>query len=386
MSIVTSDAEDRTDQVARADVAVAAAAFVIAATTAGLAAMRDGEDPFTLAAAATLAAQSLLLLWRRRHPVLVWSAVGVFAAVYGIADWADPILPIPAFVALIAVFEWCRRRTALAILASTTVVAVVATALPDDSDALDWGVVVLMLVVSPVIGELLRSRRDELAALEARNAALRAEQAQAVEAARLVERQRIARELHDVVTHNVTMLVVQAEAAASVPSMSDDERVAALDELAAGGRAALAELRQLLGVLRDSDDGTPSAPVPGIAQAGELVERARRAGLAVEFHGSDPADPLPAAVDLAGYRVIQEGLTNVIRHASATHATVAVDFGRDELVITVDDDGVGGNGTDGVGLTGIRERVRLLGGAVDAGRGPLGGFRLLARIPIGARQ
>ena len=386
MSIVTSDAEGRTDGVARADVAVAAAAFVIAATTAGLAAMRDGEDPFTLAAAATLAAQSLLLLWRRRHPVLVWSAVGVFAAVYGIADWADPILPIPAFVALVAVFEWCRRRTALAILASTTVVAVVATALPDDSDALDWGVVVLMLVVSPVIGELLRSRRDELAALEARNAALRAEQSQAVEAARLVERQRIARELHDVVTHNVTMLVVQAEAAASVPSMSDDERVAALDELAAGGRAALTELRQLLGVLRDSDDGTPSAPVPGIAQAGELVERARRAGLAVEFRGSDQTAPLPAAVDLAGYRVIQEGLTNVIRHASATHAAVAVDLGRDELVITVDDDGVGGNGTDGVGLTGIRERVRLLGGAVDAGRGPLGGFRLLARIPIGTRQ
>ena len=384
--MATSDAEDPTDGISRADLAVAAAAFVTAATTAGLAAMRDGEDPFTLAAAATLAAQSVPLLWRRQHPVLVWSAVGLFAALYGIADWADPILPIPAFVALIAVFEWCQRRTALAILAATSLVAFVATALPEDSDALDWGLVVLLLVVSPVIGELLHARRDELAAWESRNAALRAEQAHAVEAARLVERQRIARELHDVVTHNVTMLVVQAEAAASVPSMSDAERVAALDRLASGGRAALSELRQLLGVLRDSDDGTPSAPVPGIAQAGELVDRACRAGLAVEFHASQPADPIPAGVDLAGYRVIQEGLTNVIRHASAKRATVAVDFDVDELVITVDDDGVGGAGIDGVGLTGIRERVRLLGGVVDAGRGPLGGFRLLARIPTRVSQ
>jgi signal transduction histidine kinase len=301
------------------------------------------------------------------------------AAVYGLADWADPVLPVPAMVALAALFEWGRRRTAIALLVLTSLIAVVVTAQIDDSDALDWGVIVLMLVISPIVGELLRTRRDELAALE-----LRVQQEQAVEAARLLERQRIARELHDVVTHNVTMLVVQAEAAASVPAMSDRERVAALDGLAAGGRAALAELRQLLGVLRESDDGTPSAPLPGMAQAGELVERARRAGLAIEFHQPDLADPLPAAIDLAGYRVIQEGLTNVIRHASATHATVAVNFGRDELVITVDDDGVGGNGTDGTGLTGIRERVRLLGGAVDAGRGPLGGFRLSARIPIGA--
>ena len=368
------------------DVIVASAAFAVAASTAALAATQHGEDPFTLAAAATLAAQSLPLLVRRRHPVAVWFAVGAMLAVYGLANWSDPVLPVPAMVALASLFEWGRRRTAIVLLVLTSVGAVVVTAQIDDSDALDWGVIVLMLVISPIVGEWLRTRRDELAALESRNTALRAEQAQAVEAARLVERQRIARELHDVVTHNVTMLVVQAEAAASVPSMSDAERVAAFDGLAAGGRSALAELRQLLGVLRDTDDGLPSAPVPGIAQAGELVDRARRAGLAVEFRGSQPADPLPAAVDLAGYRVIQEGLTNVIRHASASHASVAIDFEPDELVITVDDDGTGGNGTDGVGLTGIRERVRLLVGAVDAGRGPLGGFRLLARIPIGARQ
>jgi signal transduction histidine kinase len=389
MSTTRGDGAQHASAIERSDVWIAVAAFLVAAFTAALNATRQGEDPFTLLALATLVAQSVPLLWRRRHPVLVWVAVGFFAATYGIAHWSDPILPIPAFVALSAVFEWCGRRVAIGILVLTSVVAVMATALTDDPDALDWGVIVLMLVISPAVGELLRARHDQLAALERRNVALRAEQAQAVESARLLERQRIARELHDVVTHNVTMLVVQAEAAASVATMSDVERVDAFDGLASGGRAALSELRQLLGVLRETDDAVPSTPVPstpvpGIAQAGELVERARRAGLAVEFHGSDATEPLPVAVDLAGYRVIQEGLTNVIRHASATHASVAVDLDGSELVITVDDDGVGGQAPDGVGLTGIRERMRLLGGAVDTGRGPLGGFRLLARIPIGS--
>jgi len=384
MNTVAGDTAHRSFAIERSDVWIALAAFLIAAFTAALNATRDGEDPFTFLALATLVAQSVPLLWRRRHPVLVWVAVGFFAAMYGIAHWSDPILPIPAFVALSAVFEWCGRRVAIGILVLTSVVAVMATALTDDPDALDWGVIVLMLVVSPTVGELLRARHDQLAELERRNVALRAEQAQAVEAARLLERQRIARELHDVVTHNVTMLVVQAEAAASAATMSDVDRVDAFDGLAAGGRAALSELRQLLGVLRETDEAVPSTPVPGIAQAGELVERARRAGLAVEFRGGDAAEPLPAAVDLAGYRVIQEGLTNVIRHASARHASVAVDVDGSELVITVDDDGVGGQAPDGVGLTGIRERMRLLGGAVDTGRGPLGGFRLLARIPIGS--
>ncbi len=385
MSTARGDAARPVGGIDRSDIWIAAAAFLIAAFTAALNATREGEDPFTLVAAATLVAQSVPLVWRRPHPVLVWVAVGAFAAIYGISKWSDPILPVPAFVALSAVFEWCRRRTSISILVLTSVIALAATSITDDPDALDWGVIVLMLVISPVVGELLRARRDEVAALESRNAALRAEQAQAVEAARLTERQRIARELHDVVTHNVTMLVVQAEAAASVPVMSDADRVVALDGLASGGRAALSELRQLLGVLRESDDTVPSAPLPGIGQAGELVERARRAGLAVLFEEGCTRETLPAAVDLAGYRIIQEGLTNVIRHASATHAVVAVDVEGTDLVITVDDDGVGGNAPDGVGLTGIRERVRLLGGAVDVGRAPLGGLRLLARIPIGSR-
>jgi signal transduction histidine kinase len=324
---------------------------------------------------------------RRRHPLITWLAVGTIAAIYGIVDWADPIIPLPAIVALASVFEWCGRRTAVIVLTITAVVAVIATAMPSDSDALDWGVVVLTLVVSPVIGDLLRARREELDAMAARHAALEAAQAEAVEAARVAERQRIARELHDVVTHNVTMLVVQAEAGASTPTMTDDDRIAAFDALADGGRAALVELRQLLGVLRDPGDATPSAPASGIAQVDELIGRARRAGLDVEYQGPESVAELPAAVDLAAYRVVQEGLTNVVRHAAARRAVVSVVVEPDTVVITVDDDGVG-NGSDhridGIGLAGLRERIRLLGGSVDAAPRPFGGFRLSTRIPLGS--
>jgi signal transduction histidine kinase len=376
-----------TSAVTRADVLVAFAAFAISASTAALGATRTGEAPFTAAAAVVLAAESAALVMRRRHPLITWLAVGTIAAIYGIVDWADPIIPLPAIVALASVFEWCRRRTAVIVLTITAVVAVIATAMPSDSDALDWGVVVLTLVVSPVIGDLLRARREELDAMAARHAALEAAQAEAVEAARVAERQRIARELHDVVTHNVTMLVVQAEAGASTPTMTDDDRIAAFDALADGGRAALVELRQLLGVLRDPGDATPSAPASGIAQVDELIGRARRAGLDVEYQGPESVAELPAAVDLAAYRVVQEGLTNVVRHAAARRAVVSVVVEPDTVVITVDDDGVG-NGSDhridGIGLAGLRERIRLLGGSVDAAPRPFGGFRLSTRIPLGS--
>ena len=383
MSSSPGASERRAGPITRADVLVAVAAFVITASTAALGATRSGEAPFTAAAALVLAAESLLLVARRRHPLMTWTAVGTIAAIYGIVDWADPIIPLPVIVALASVFEWCGRRTAMLVLAITAVIAVLATALPSDSDALDWGVVVLTLVVSPVIGDLLRTRRDELDAMAARNAALAAAQVHAVESARLAERRRIARELHDVVTHNVTMLVVQAEAGASTAGMDDGERIAAFDALADAGRAALVELRQLLGVLRDPAEGTPSAPVAGIAQVDELIGRARRAGLDVEYCAPESAADLPAAVDLAAYRVVQEGLTNVVRHASARRAVVSVVVDPETVVITVDDDGLGGAGVDGIGLAGLRERIRLLGGSVEAAPRPLGGFRLSTRIPLG---
>ncbi len=312
--------------------------------------------------------------------------VGVFSMIYGLVDWADPLIPITAVVSLAAVFEYCERRTALIVLGVAGVGAVAATGLAGDSDALDWGVVVLTLVLSPVIGELMRGRRRHILELEARNEQLETERQRAVEEARIAERQRIARELHDVVTHNVTMLVVRAEAAASTTPMSEVDRVAAFDALADGGRSALGELRQLLGVLRDPAERAPAAPTAGIALVDEVVTSARVAGLTVDYAAPATLPPLPGAVDLAAYRVVQEGLTNVVRHAHARHAWVTIELGDEALEVAVEDDGVGvpGATADGVGLTGLRERIRLLGGSLDAGARHAGGFRLLARIPRGA--
>jgi signal transduction histidine kinase len=305
---------------------------------------------------------------------------------YGMVDWPDPLVPVPAVVSLAAVFEYAERRAALIVLGIAGVGSVAATGLAGDSDALDWGVVVLTLVLSPVIGELMRERSHELRRLEARNARLELERQRAVEDARLGERQRIARELHDVVTHNVTMLVVRAEAAASTTPMSDEERVAAFDALADGGRDALGELRQLLGVLRDPNERAPAAPAAGIARVDELVAAARTAGLDVGYEAPDTLPELAGAVDLAAYRVVQEGLTNVVRHAGARRADVTIAVAGDALVVDVADDGVGvhGEAVDGVGLAGLRERIRLLGGTLDAGAGGTRGFRLRASIPCGA--
>ena len=168
--------------------------------------------------------------------------------------------------------------------------------------------------------------------------------------------------------------------------MSELDRVAAFDALADGGRSALGELRQLLGVLRDPAERAPAAPTAGIALVDEVVTSARVAGLTVDYAAPESLPPLPGAVDLAAYRVVQEGLTNVVRHARAQHAWVTIELGDEALEVSVEDDGVGvpGATADGVGLTGLRERIRLLGGSVDAGARHAGGFRLLARIPTGA--
>ena len=371
--------------VTRSDWLVAIAAFAVSASTAALA-ERTGEAAFTLVAALVLAAQAAPLAVRRRDPVVSAATVGVFSMIYGLVDWADPLIPITAVVSLAAVFEYCARRTALIVLGVAGVSAVAATGLAGDSDALDWGVVVLTLVLSPVIGELMRGRRRHILELEARNEQLETERQRAVEEARIAERQRIARELHDVVTHNVTMLVVRAEAAASTTPMSEVDRVAAFDALADGGRSALGELRQLLGVLRDPAERAPAAPTAGIALVDEVVTGARVAGITVDYAAPESLPPLPGAVDLAAYRVVQEGLTNVVRHARARHAWVTIELGDEGLEVAVEDDGVGvpGATADGVGLTGLRERIRLLGGSLDAGARHAGGFRLLARIPTGA--
>jgi signal transduction histidine kinase len=199
------------------------------------------------------------------------------------------------------------------------------------------------------------------------------------------ERARIAGELHDVVTHNVSVMVVQAGAARSVLSSSPEQAREALLAVEASGRTAMSELRHLLGLLAPAGgDEELLVPQPGAARVPALVERVRAAGLSVELSVTGARD-LPPGVDLAAYRVVQEALTNVIKHAGTARAAVVLEYRRDDLVITVTDDGrpvTGAGGPGGRGLIGLRERIGLYGGELDAGPRPGGGWRVRARIPL----
>jgi signal transduction histidine kinase len=203
------------------------------------------------------------------------------------------------------------------------------------------------------------------------------------------ERARIARELHDVVAHTVSVIVVQAGAAADVFDARPDRARAALDTIQAAGRTALAELRAMLDTMRPDDDADPRAPQPGLDQLDALAASLGATGLQVAVRHAGAARDLPANVSLSAYRIVQESLTNTLRHARATRAEVDVRWTDAALHLDITDDGAGESGRssagNGAGLVGMRERARLLGGSLDAGPLPSGGFRVSAELPLPER-
>jgi signal transduction histidine kinase len=215
------------------------------------------------------------------------------------------------------------------------------------------------------------------------------------------ERGRIARELHDVVAHSVSVMTVQAGAARRTLAASPDQAAAALGQIESTGRQALVELRRLLGLLRDGDqqDVAALAPQPGLDHLESLTAAAREAGLPVEVTVEGDPRPLPAGVDLSAYRIVQEALTNSLRHAGPARAQVRIRYGREDLEVQVTDDGngvesaVGRRSTDsdrsdrwpdrsGHGHIGMRERVAMFGGTLETGVRPGGGYRVAARLPL----
>jgi signal transduction histidine kinase len=341
-------------------------------------------------AAALLVAIAVTLLWRRRFPTLVWLAVGIGSAVYGAVDWADPLIPFAALVALAAVFEFSSSRTRFVILGVTVAIAALSTGLAGDSNALDWWTVTFIVVGGPLAGAYLRTRQNLIDELRQRAEDLEVQRQLEVEGARNAERARVARELHDVVAHHVTLLVVQAEAAASRTEMDDASRRIAFDAVASSGREAMSELRMLIGLLR-GDERAPTAPRPSLCRLEELVDGVQASGVGVEMSVTGSVSDLPSAIDLAAYRVVQESLTNVIKHAPGSAAAVSIDVTPSEVVIVVDNDGSvwrdapTGEFRLGAGLVGMRERVELLGGQLSYLRRQLGGFRVEARIPTVSR-
>jgi signal transduction histidine kinase len=221
---------------------------------------------------------------------------------------------------------------------------------------------------------------------EARERAARAEgeREQRARAAVSEERARIARELHDVVGHSVSVMTVQASAVRRLLRPEQEREREALLVVERTGREALAEMRRMVGVLRRPEEAPALAPQPSLEYVDKLVEQAREAGLPVELCVEGEPLPLPAGVDLTAYRLVQEGLTNALKHARAERAQVLVRYGAGDIEVTVSDDGRGAGSDDGGGhgLVGMRERVAVYGGALEAGPLPEGGYRLRARLPV----
>lgn len=318
------------------------------------------------------------LLLRRRYPRAVLGAVTAAFILQAVLYSAEP--PVPLWIAVYSVGANLARRDGFVAAAVATAAETIALlGLRDYNRALGN---LIPLVGAWILGDNLGTRRAYTRALEER--AERLEREQEAERARAVaeEQARIARELHDVIAHNVSVMVVQAAAANDVFDSRPERAREALHAIEASGRSALAEMRRLLGVVRG--DGADYAPQPGLERLDELVAQVRAAGLAVAVSVQGDPRPLPAGIDLSVYRVVQEALTNTLKHAHASRADVAVRYRDDELDVEVRDDGEGGGNGDGSGrgLIGMRERVTAFGGSLDAGPRATGGFAVSARFPL----
>jgi signal transduction histidine kinase len=261
------------------------------------------------------------------------------------------------------------------------------------SQALPSQLPVLMgIVMAFVLGDSARGRRAQVRILEQRAADLEREQQQRAALATAAERARITRELHDVVAHSLSVMVAQAQAAVAAQQRHPERTTRAMQEVVAVGRASLAEMRRLLGALHPSAaDGDDRAPQPGLGALPALVDRVRATGTLVRLDIHGQPVPLPASVDLSAYRIVQEALTNVLKHASSgAQATVSLAYQTEHIDIEVSDDGAGRPvatpAEHGSGLRGIAERVSLLGGHLTVGPAPQHGFLVQARLPLQHEQ
>jgi len=379
-----------------ADAALATAVFLATAF------LTDGPDDSVvirpigdvpIAALVVFAVASAALYWRRRAPLAVLGVAVIAWAVTIGSGYADL-----GGVAIIALYSagWyaTEDRWAHVGVAAAIVVILVDGA----TDPAPWGEAVfgaVVLFVAWYVGRRIRLRGERAAQLA---------REQAAEARRIVteERARIARELHDVVAHRVSLMTVQAGAAKAVAAENPEGARQAMGAVEEAGRQALEELRHLLGVLRPDTDPDGLVPQPGLKELPRLVQQIRGAGLEVSLAADGVPAELPARVDLFAYRIVQEALTNVLKHAGpGAHTQVQLGADSSGIVIEVLDDGHGGSegsesaggrqpdGSDpqirrtGHGIVGMRERARLLGGTLDARPRPGGGFRVVAHLPIG---
>ncbi|MDQ0941651.1 sensor histidine kinase [Streptomyces sp. V1I1] len=359
-----------------------------------------GVEPRTAAAVIVLLL-SLVVALRRRMP----ERMLVLAAVLGVAQLALDVEVNPADFAMLVIIytlaahDGSRWASRLALVGGLSAAPLAQVRWPmEDTGA--GGKIFFTIVMSAtfalawVLGDSIRTRRAYFAQLEERATRLEREREAQSKVAVAAERARIARELHDVVAHNVSVMVVQADGAAYVMDAAPDQAKQALETISTTGRQALAEMRRLLGVLRtgDAKESGEYVPQPDVRQIEDLVEQVRCAGLTVDFKIEGTPRALPSGVELTAYRIVQEALTNSRKHGGPeVGASVRLVYFDDGLGLLVEDDGRGAahemyedGGADGRGhgLIGMRERVGMVGGTLDAGPRPGGGFRISALLPL----
>ncbi|WP_399892598.1 sensor histidine kinase [Streptomyces sp. BBFR51] len=355
----------------RADRALAGLVLVLTGTAEGQRLGADWDASASLIGSWALAVVvcAVLPLRRRRPTAVGWFTVLCTGAYYLLSSVDGPLVLIPIAV-LYTLAAQGRIQTSVA-MAAVMVIGVGAGALVGTGDVTGTAVFMLAgwLVATVALGAM---RHDRLAYAE-EQARLRATR----------ERLRIARELHDVAGHTMSMIHVQASSTLHRLGKNPGLAEEALAAIKQNSKDGLRELRATLGVLRQVDEEAPTTPAPGLSRIDELVSTASLAGLDVRVEHTGPRAPLPAAVDLAAYRIVQESLTNAVRHSGARHVVVGVRHGRRVLALSVTDDGPRpARPGYGSGIAGMTERARALGGTLSAEPGPTGGFTVRARLPL----
>ena len=330
----------------------------------------------------------LPLLCRRRFSFAAPTSVWLVAAAVSFVDGRLIVFSVSASVAgLAAAFllgnlrDHVQARIGLLIVLGGAAIIIYND--PNHSPG-DFIFTPILFAIGWLAGFALRERAVQAEAAEERATYAEREREAAARIAVAEERARIARELHDIVAHAVSVMVLQVGAVRhKLPQALEEDRDG-LRRVEQAGRTALAEMRRLLGAMRRDGDGVELAPQPGLDGLASLLEDVGRAGLPVQLHVDGEPFPLPPGIDLSAYRIVQEGLTNVLKHARASKADVTVRYRPDELHLEVRDNGGGTSASDGLGhgLVGIRERVKIFGGEMTAGMGNGGGFVLSTRLPL----
>ncbi|MFF8035769.1 MULTISPECIES: sensor histidine kinase [unclassified Streptomyces] len=348
-----------------------------------------GDDRLTWQGWLLAAATAVPLVWRRRSPCASAWAVSAATPAQALYHAPPPDVMYGGMVVLYTLAALARPWQRRLMLTGWVIGVVVTMQHQADKQPFEYAFHLMGLVCAYALGVLARVQRAYTTELEDRARRLERERAADTARARAEERSRIARDMHDILAHAVSLMVVQAEAGPVVVRKDPERAAATFDTIATTGRDAMAQLRRILGVLKEErPDGEVARrlPQPSVAALPRLVRQVEEStGLRTELRTTGEPCPLSSDTEVAAYRVVQEALTNTVKHARASRAVVELDWSEDHVTLTMTDDGRGPSAPiGGHGLIGIRERAAACGGRAETGSGPDGGFRVVVRLPVAA--